>query len=610
MAVTYIRPTSWSDKGMLWTQDGLNPTNIDYTNALVYALFERLVASHAFYRDIIMRGLPPIEPNTPIQYAIFEYLQKQLKDLTPSFYKIPLELTLDSSTGYFKRWSWNELNTDPSCRICELPVKGCPRASVVQWMIHAKNYLNKLVILDGAEGGYSFYGKHYEETGHTPSIGIDSTVEQSVNYAIKDAHENQITYDGWATNQVKAWAYTQTKHDKNIYDEHHYHSDAYWLYLSYIKRATLYGTASVTKYKPHTLVVAYPTLPESDAETCIFDSDGTLYTKDTLSVKNYGFIRGACSINIGCNNTSIPANTTTPALNESALRGFTVSCWVKEDYGVSGGFQFRPDSAAYPTITPPESPFTPFIPDDPNPSTPNPKPVNPDDPTDPSTPYPYPYPYNPSDPVVAPKHNPPYPPHPHNPTPDSKFWDYTYYLYGNQISGLYKNKEGYWVLAGYGDGIELYIGYSKDYSTNHLSGVVELHIDAAIYRAEGVSMNHLLVIGGASVWVGRPGSWDSSGPTEGADSFLGDAIFNPGTMLTIETTGAGSGITLYNDVGGQATVAGRITNETTVDIPQGGMGSWFTFLYPDGATYEEARQKHKFTGTVPASDSLRFYRVI
>lgn len=107
-------------------------------------------------------------------------MRDMLRLLAPSFVNLEYQGYKEDFSDAPKYWNWTDLNLIENCRVCEIPSRGCAATDVITWMLHAKNYLNKLIV---CKAYVKFKTATGVETEH------DTFFDEACNGAIKKAKE-------------------------------------------------------------------------------------------------------------------------------------------------------------------------------------------------------------------------------------------------------------------------------------------------------------------------------------------------------------------------------------------------------------------------------------
>lgn len=614
MEVTYRPPQSWNLRAngepLIWDLDHINPTDVDYINAVIGAVKERYCV-----RNGEVKNIQYVYPGTPINYELIKSLTLAIKDLQGYDWLTP---------EYVNEWNSGNLLIEPynmdfeiyeQYRLTGVVSHYCLHKDIVVWLLHAKNLLNRLVSVPlNAVQVFTPSGRRIVSVGKSTDIETTGEYQADFDDAVYIAKEHMFyqygdpkSYEGTHITQDTDYRYYGVDADQWTYYEYEqkYHDDIqaepyrcvktnrYSQYLYKRLRDNIdvsYHYANGLKYNTvFALLMNKTVMGDVYSFKCDYFDSAHGYESNHLYIKNYGYLNKDFGIQIGFNADTIhdlPEQSIPMSSNQQygnyyhVHNGIGIHATMYLDYGVSGGFLFRPDSAMFPVV--PNDPILdPII----RPYNPPPGP----DPDDPSTPT-----YPPDTPFVDPPLdiNPPRvrepfktpwdfvppdggtkPRYPGNRTWESGNkpwdWDLPYYYSGGEWYGFFVNQKGQFVAKG--SDVWVCIGWDYDESIYgrvfvYIGGMAGSSI-AQIYWAPGVALSNLLILDEAHVYVGKEDEYHrlSDPDPAGADSYLTRVIIPPGNELAVNTTGAAKSITKYWDT--NMSVDGRVCGFYFAEFP-------------------------------------------
>lgn len=336
MEVTaYANPTSWNDKGMTWT-DGMNAVCVDYAMALRQAIIERYIVAGAS---------PRVEMNLfsagflmPIRHSFFVDVREHLLYLANNGRFVDLEFQdyKEDFSDAPKYWTYRDLNMIEECRICELPSPKCPAPEMIQWMIRAKNYLNKLTVCRGYMKYKTAYGDYTEHCTKFSTAYTEAKKQAMKNYTDMVAEATFIRADSAAFGS----------YENNVpvgEGDEEFCSTAG---IRTIWNIQAPQDESVFKFSPCLMLVA------NTAINCGYPHEWTIMQKIVWDNGGFGINRGVTVRRFSgdtiddITTSSIPTNTMKPKNKPACYYATSIGMWgtayFLKDYGIPSGFQFRP----------------------------------------------------------------------------------------------------------------------------------------------------------------------------------------------------------------------------------------------------------------------------
>ena len=347
--IKYETPESWDGKGMDWNAP--DPANADYAMAIREAVLERCAALHATVDSRVLS----ISPWKTLSRTVVAGVVDAISRLAPSFVNLGWEEFEDDFSDFPKMWTYRDLVREPDCRLYEFAPYGSLRENGGEWLKQIKNALDRLTVIKAG----TVYGVSLSRYGarHDPPFG--EAIGDAMEEAMK--RRNESVLNGKFPASACAWSgNTHWKcpdpngdaDDENNVDGYcgYAQSQAYRITAA---RSWLLGA----KFDVFAAVLAArPTGPvpySQQLDTSTFDAgesglkEGLNWTRRVRAEDPHRFV-----LEIG-NADSIPQNGTVPTSEfdgegsavrrHSAKRGWQATVHGFLDYGVEGGFRFRPD---------------------------------------------------------------------------------------------------------------------------------------------------------------------------------------------------------------------------------------------------------------------------
>ena len=327
--INYLPPASWHDKGMNW--ENPDPCNVDYAMALKLAIIERCCATGLRW-DLSFLELCHIY--CPLRYDYMKGIQDILKDLAPYFLNNEYDGYDLGQLNKPKYWSYSDLNDIDDCRICELPPHGVPVTATIQWMIHARNYLNKLLICRAKAKFKAASGSGVRHVTEFPTA-----YSEAIDYAMEDYNEER-------SNMIFREAYSV---EFGAYENNcPYGSDG----VSHCS-SSVFMTIHNIHFFPENNFIFQPVavVVADSAIHCGYPHHWTIMQEYRWNNAGLPFSQGMTIyspyIPFDINASGIPVNTMKPRDDPAQYYATSIGIWGEiyffKDYCVDGGFKFRPD---------------------------------------------------------------------------------------------------------------------------------------------------------------------------------------------------------------------------------------------------------------------------